>query len=352
MSWASLARSTPHVALDPSSASGSPMSGPSLAGNGSITGSRSVTSSPPPARFSADSAAAEERGVLRGDRQPEAGAALVARDVGLVEPVEQVARARPPGRRARDRRPGRVARPPASSATVTSTGELRAHAPGRCRAGCRRSGRGGGRPPRRRPARPAAWSSAPGQPARDDRPNGRDEVDRLQLRLLGPGVEPGQLHEVVDEDPQPADVGDEQLPGAPGVRRQFREAGLDDRRLRDERGQRGPQLVRDVGDEPPVLALRSLEARDRRRERVGHAVELRGESRELVGAAGGHARREVAGGDPGRGGAPGDRPAGGSRARRSPRSRARGRWRRARRRPARAAAAPAPPRSNRAGKTK
>ena len=55
--------------------------------------------------------------------------------------------------------------------------------------------------------------------------------------------------------------------------------------------------MRDVGNEPAVLALRSLEPRDGRRQGVGHPVELRGESRELVGAAGGDARREVATGD-------------------------------------------------------
>jgi hypothetical protein len=67
--------------------------------------------------------------------------------------------------------------------------------------------------------------------------------------------------------------------------------------------ERGPQLVRDIGHEPAVLALRRLQPPDRGRERVGHAVELRGKPRELVGAACRHARREVARRDPCRRGA-------------------------------------------------
>jgi hypothetical protein len=56
--------------------------------------------------------------------------------------------------------------------------------------------------------------------------------------------------------------------------------------------------VRDVRDEAPVLALGPLEAGDGRREGIGHPVELRGESGELVGATGGHPCGQVAAGDP------------------------------------------------------
>ena len=72
----------------------------------------------------------------------------------------------------------------------------------------------------------------------------------------------------------------------------------EDRRLGDERRDRRPQLVADVGDEPPVLGLGGLEAEDRLLERVDHLVELLGPRAELV--VGGHrdAGRQVAARDP------------------------------------------------------
>ena len=99
------------------------------------------------------------------------------------------------------------------------------------------------------------------------------EIDRLDPDLLARGVEPRQLHQVLDEGAQPADVVDDELAGPARVRRQGVEVVAQDRRLGDERGDRRPQLVGDVGDEPPVLGLGGLEPDDRVLERVGHPVE-------------------------------------------------------------------------------
>ena len=125
-----------------------------------------------------------------------------------------------------------------------------------------------------------------------------DEVDRLRRELLRAGVEARDLHQVVDEDPQPGDVGDEELAGpAAGVGHRP-EVLAQDRRLGDERRERRPQLVRDVGDEAPVVGLGRLEPADRLLERRRHPVERLGPVAELVGGRDRHARREVAALDP------------------------------------------------------
>ena len=62
-----------------------------------------------------------------------------------------------------------------------------------------------------------------------------------------------------------------------------------DRRLGDERRERRPKLVRDVGDEAPVVGLGRLEPADRLLERRRHPVERLGPVAELVG--GGDRRR-------------------------------------------------------------
>ena len=107
------------------------------------------------------------------------------------------------------------------------------------------------------------------RPSRTSRPRSTGSSATCSAR----GVEARDLHQVVDQRPQPADVGDEQLAGPPAVGRQRVEVLAQDRRLGDERGERRPQLVRDVGDEPPVLGLGGLEPADRVGQGVGHPVE-------------------------------------------------------------------------------
>ena len=67
-----------------------------------------------------------------------------------------------------------------------------------------------------------------------------------------------------------------------------------DRRLGDEGRQRRPQLVRDVGDEAPVLGFGRLEPADGLGQRLGHPVEAVRPRPELVVRGDRHARRQVA----------------------------------------------------------
>ena len=249
-----------------------------------------------PARLVALSVAAEQRRVFGGDRQPEPAAPAVARRIGLVEAFEDPRRA---GRAARPVR----GRPPTSeiaslsAASVTSTGE-----PAACSRALSR------RLPRIRSSRRGSVSTTSGSAGRSSVASGRRaavtgrdqsaEVDRLERDLLGPRIEPRDLHQVVDERPQPADVGDEQLAGPPALRRQRVEMLAQDRRLGDQRRQRCPQLVRDIGDEAPVLGLGRLEPADRLGQRLGHPVEALRPRPELVVRGDRHARRQVAALDP------------------------------------------------------
>ena len=91
---------------------------------------------------------------------------------------------------------------------------------------------------------------------------------------------------------------DDKLAGPAGLEREGVEMAAQDGCLRDERRDRGPQLVGDVGDEPPVLGLGGLEPEDRVLERVGHPVEAVGPVPELVGRGDRHPSRQVAALDP------------------------------------------------------
>ena len=81
------------------------------------------------------------------------------------------------------------------------------------------------------------------QAGRGDGPHQAREIDRLERDLLGARIEARHLHQVVHQRAQPADVGDEQLAGAPALGRQRVEVLAQDRRLGDERGQRRSQFV-------------------------------------------------------------------------------------------------------------
>ena len=136
------------------------------------------------------------------------------------------------------------------------------------------------------------------KPGRGDRRDQPAEVDRLERDLLGPRIEPGDLHQVVDQRPEPTHVAHQQLAGPPALRRQLTEVLAQDRRLGDQRRQRRSQLVGDIGDEAPVLGLGRLQPPDRVAERLGHPVEPLGPRPELVVRGDRHARRQVAAFDP------------------------------------------------------
>ena len=117
------------------------------------------------------------------------------------------------------------------------------------------------------------------------------EVDRLALERPA-GVEAGEEEQVLDEllHPQrlgldPADgVGDG---GGHGVRLAAGQLGV-----AADRGERGPQLVRGVGDELPHLRLALLPGLERRLDVVEHRVEGEGDLADL-GALVGVVRRDA-----------------------------------------------------------
>ena len=247
---------------------------PSPPGNHPVTGRRErERSRPPPGRGPRPQRAAEQGGVLGGDREAQAGAAAASRRVRLVEPVEQVRQglARHARTAIRDDDHGALGRPRSARPRPA----LRARGRARCRGGCRGSGRADAGRTRRPRRRRAARSPRPGGGPRRSPVTSRPRSSGSSAGLLGVGVEPRDLHQVVDQRPQPAHVGDQELGGAPRVGRHPVGSRLDQRRLCHERGERRPQLVRHVGDEPAVLLLRRLEPPDRPLQRVGHPVELR-----------------------------------------------------------------------------
>ena len=97
------------------------------------------------------------------------------------------------------------------------------------------------------------------------------DVDRLVRH--GAGVLAGESQEIVEEPAQPLRVGVDvgQRLGVGAVGKQIR-------RIPAQRGDRVSQLVRGVGDEPPLGLARPLE-------RGEHAVQRLGEPVDLLGAA-------------------------------------------------------------------
>ena len=217
---------------------------------------------PPPGRFARAERATEQRGVFRGDRQAQAAAAAVARRVGLVEALEDALE--PVGRDARtairDRQDDRVA-PSAASAdldrrarrVLAGVVEQVAEDPleparvgldherlvGQVERGLRQPGRGD----RPRPA-------GRGRPARAR--SARRRASNREISIRSSTSVRSRPTSATSSSPARRLVG-----------RQLVEVLAQDRRLGDERRQRRPQLVRDVGDEAPVLGLGRLEPADR-----------------------------------------------------------------------------------------
>ena len=112
--------------------------------------------------------------------------------------------------------------------------------------------------------------------------NERPQVDALLANPRLACVEPRDLHQILDEVSEPGDVVDEKLGGSARVGRHPVELLAEERGLRDERGQRRAELVRDVGGEPALPRLGLGERADLRLQRLRHLVEGRRPDAELV----------------------------------------------------------------------
>ena len=104
----------------------------------------------------------------------------------------------------------------------------------------------------------------------------------LRAHVLATGVEPGDLHQLLDQAAEAADVFHEQLGRPLRLGRHALELLREQRRLADERRHRRAQLVRHVRGEAPLARLRLGQGTDLLLERVGHLVERRRPGAELV----------------------------------------------------------------------
>ena len=120
------------------------------------------------------------------------------------------------------------------------------------------------------------------QRGRDERRDGH----LLQLEREHPGVDPGQLEEVVDQRRERAHLLAQRREVVVGGG----EAVLDRLEHRLHRRDRGAEVVARPGDELPARVEELLE-------RGGHGVEGRGELRDLPGALDRGPRRQIAGGE-------------------------------------------------------
>jgi hypothetical protein len=100
--------------------------------------------------------------------------------------------------------------------------------------------------------------------------------------VLPAGVEPRDLHQLLDQAAQAADVVDEELCRPLRLLRHVLEVLREHRGLADKRRQRRAQLVRHVGGEAPFARLRFREGADLLLERLGHLVERGRPGTELI----------------------------------------------------------------------
>lgn len=123
-------------------------------------------------------------------------------------------------------------------------------------------------------------------PRAEQRGDHGPDVDQPPLDRLGPGIEPGDLQQLLDQRPEPAHIADQQLNRAAGRDRQVAGLAGEQRGPGDQRGQRRAQLVCHVRGEPHFAGLRRRQRGDLRLKRIGHLVERGGPRAELVRRAG------------------------------------------------------------------
>ena len=137
------------------------------------------------------------------------------------------------------------------------------------------------------------------RPGRLDDPVGDvDEVDVVELEHRGAGVEAADLEQVGEQGLEAVQLGLQEL-GRPGRRRVELVAGVVEHVTgHPDRRQRGPQLVRHVGDEPALHPAEVLQLPDLALEARGHLVERRRQARQVVLARHAQPFGEAAGGEP------------------------------------------------------
>ena len=139
-----------------------------------------------------------------------------------------------------------------------------------------------------------------GQPAHGlDRPRDHPvHVDALGAQLGDPRVEPGDLQQVAEQRLEPVQLRDEQLRAAPQRGQQLVAGGVEDVGGHPDGGERRPQLVADVGGEPPLQRAELLQLPDLLLDAARHLVVRLAEPGQLVLALHGEALVEVAVGEP------------------------------------------------------
>ena len=118
----------------------------------------------------------------------------------------------------------------------------------------------------------------------------RGDVDLLGVDVGRPGVDAGQLEQVDDHGVEAADLADDDVERLLGAVGELAAAAVDDLGGGGQGGDRGAQLVADVGGEAGLALDAGLDG-------VGHVVERVGQPVEVGVALAGDARVEVAGGD-------------------------------------------------------
>ncbi len=121
-------------------------------------------------------------------------------------------------------------------------------------------------------------------------------VERRDVRVV-----PADLEQVGEQGLEPLDLALQQLGAARGRRVKVFPRLEEDLRGHPDRRHRGPQLVRDVGDELALHLGQFLKLVQLLLEAGGHVVERGGERGEVVGAADDHPLLKLAGGQPLRG---------------------------------------------------
>ena len=124
------------------------------------------------------------------------------------------------------------------------------------------------------------------------------QVDRLGVQHRGAGVVAADLQQVGEQPLEAVELGPQQLRGPGDVRREVLARVVQHVGGHLHRGQRGAQLVGDVGGEPLLQLGEPLQLGDLPLQAVGHGVEAGGQPGQVVLAAHGHALLELPLGEP------------------------------------------------------